>query len=114
MISYKIDKQKRTVTAKLTKTRFDVVNEISKRLGHNESYVLFGTEFRSQLKDVLLPKCFTGKAVCNEKDEFNVDIGKQIAKQKCLDKYYKAKDNAYKNWLERAKHNISLVEDFWK
>lgn len=78
MIKYKIIEEKGKVKAFLYDTEKDVYNKIAK-------------EFRKILNQSdlrLLHKSYTAQATSCPEDAFNEDIGKRIAKDRLLVKYY--------------------------
>ena len=113
-VKYYIDEKNRTVIAVLKGTRFDAHKTIMKKVGRcEESFFGFTENFNT-----LIPDSFTGRAKCSESDVWDVEIGKMIAKQKCLEKYYRAKDRAiftwYKNAQQKMKNMSCLIDDIQK
>ena len=89
MISYNVDEKNKVVVAKLTGCEHDVNREFAKRFMKNDSLstVEVYTTGEANLRTEYVGKCRF------EKDEpFDADLGKKIAKDRCLKKYYKAKD----------------------
>ena len=105
-IKYYIDEENKTVVAVLKGTMFDAHKTIMKCVGRSEES-FFGC---TPTWNTLIPDSFTGKAKCSEHDVWDVEIGKAVAKQKCLEKYYKAKDNAIFKWYENARMKMSKMD----
>lgn len=102
-VKYYIDEKNKTVVAVLKGTKFDAHKSIMKKVGRcEESFFGFTDNFNT-----LIPDSFTGKAKCSENDVFDVEIGKMIAKQKCLEKYYRAKDKVIFTWYKNAKQKMN-------
>lgn len=86
MIRYEIDTEKRTVTAKLTGCKLNVVNALNRKFGG--AIVAENTKL---YKDALMQDEFTGVARCHPDDTFDVDFGRKLAKQRMMLKHHKAK-----------------------
>jgi hypothetical protein len=92
MISYNIDEKNKVIIAKLTGCEHDVNREFVKRFMKNDSLstVEVYTTGEANLRFEYVGKCRF------EKDEpFDVELGKKIAKERCLKKYHTAKDKMY-------------------
>lgn len=104
-IEYFINKENGTVVAKFKNDRMpadcydecdiwaDLVTnaflKINKKLGY-----IFSNSFREEFYDEAYRRARNlgnriGKAVCASGDEFDVEIGKKVAREKLLEKYYK-------------------------
>lgn len=110
-VEYVINRDKKTVVAILKGTRFDALKSVAKCVDNNYN-VSFGTDESGY--SILISDMFVGKAKCSDDDVFDESIGKYIAKKKCMEKYYRAKDNAIKQWYSRAKDRMNRVEYFIK
>lgn len=51
-----------------------------------------------------LPKSFSGKAVCAEEDEWDEELGKNLA-------YYRAREKLYNSFFRHARHIINTVDN---
>ena len=85
MIKYFVIPEKRTVHAVLTGTKFDGLRKINKMVGNDSSFCAYHKKY-------LMPNTFRSKAVCDERDEWNEETGKKIAKGKLLNSYYRSLD----------------------
>lgn len=56
-------------------------------------------------------KSFSGKAKCANGEEFNLSFGMQVAKRKCLKKYYRALTNRYVDYNNSLEKILDKVED---
>lgn len=101
MISYNVDKKNKVVVAKLTGCEYDVDVEFTKRFIKNDS---LSTIAVFPTREVNLRKAYVGKCRFEADEPFDSELGKQIAKERCLKKYYKAKDKM----IER------IMDDLWK
>lgn len=96
MIEFKVDEKNKIIIAKLTGCSCDIVTEMEKRNSANRhgSTISIWCE-NAYLNDVYIGKCRF------EKDEpFDIELGKTIAKKRCLEKYYIAKDKMYARILD--------------
>lgn len=84
MIKYYINKDKRQVIGVLDGTRYDAVNKIVKLLN--------GTTFDSYNERYLMPSSFKAIVTCDPADEFDPNVGKEIAKDRIMDRYYNSLD----------------------
>ena len=103
MIEYKVDTENRVVIAYLKDANRDVDDLIKRNiLGLNagSNQYRFYTEFYDLTDNYHnMPKYFIGVARCSLDDDFDVETGKEIAKRRCLAKYYSSK---YKRLLKVA------------
>ena len=84
MIKYIIIPERRMVKAILENTEFDAYNKINK--------MLRDTTFCACSDKYLMPNRFVVEVPCDERDEFNAEVGKKIAKKILLDNYHKSLD----------------------
>jgi len=85
MIKYFVVPEKRTVYAVLGGTRYDATRKINKMIGVDSSFCAYSEKY-------LMPNTFKSKAVCDDRDEWNEEIGKNVAKSKLLGNYYRSLD----------------------
>lgn len=105
-VEYIINEEKRTVVAILKGTELDAHKAIMRQVGDaEESFFGFNSNWTT-----LIPDSFTGKAKCDPRDEFSLDEGKKIAKARCMERYYRAKDVAIKTWYKNARVKMGRVE----
>lgn len=102
MISYNVDRKNKVVIAKLTGCERDLQVEFSKRFLKNDNST--STIEVYPTNEMSLRKEYIGKCRFEKDEPFDAELGKQIAKERCLKKYYKAKDKM----IER------IMEDLWK
>lgn len=84
MIKYFVNEEKRQVIGLLDDTRYDALNKIDKMLD--------GTPFSYWNKKCIMPNSFKVVVTCDPSDEFDVEIGKKIAKKRIMDHYYNSFD----------------------
>ena len=85
MIRYFVDENERKVVAVLENTRWDAYNKICK--------MVRDTDFCVVPKDkYMMHNSYRAVVSCDERDEFDVEIGKKIAKERALAHYYEAFD----------------------
>ena len=102
MISYNVDEKNKVVIAKLTGCEHDVNREFAKRFIKNDSLstIEVYTTCEANLRTEYVGKCRF------EKDEpFDAELGKKIAKERCLKKYYRAKDKM----IERIMYDLQKM-----
>ena len=92
MIKYIIIPERRMVKAILENTEFDAYNKINK--------MLRDTTFCACSDKYLMPNRFVVEVPCDERDEFNAEVGKKIAKKILLDNYHKSLDKKIAKFRE--------------
>lgn len=98
------------VVAKLENCERDVIQSICKLTTRDTYPWSDGLTFGLEKKSLIIPDTFIGKATCSEKDEFNIAVGEQIARDRALQKYYRAKAHAISNWMEVAERKMSKMQ----
>lgn len=84
MVKYIVIPERRTVKAILENTTYDACNKIAKMMRE--------TPFCAVSKKYLMSNRFVAEVVCDERDEFDVEFGKERARKIVLDNYYKSLD----------------------
>lgn len=85
MIKYFVNEDERKIVAVLENTRCDAYNKICK--------MTRDTDFCIVPKDkYMMHAAYRSVVTCDPRDEFNVEVGKAIAKKRVLDHYYEALD----------------------
>ena len=85
MIKYFVNEEERKVVAVLENTRWDAYNKICK--------MTRDTDFCVVPKDkYMMHSAYRAVVTCDEKDEFNEEVGKKYAKERVLEHYYAALD----------------------
>lgn len=108
-IRYVINEEKRTCVAILEGTQHDAITKINKMC---KSEVRFSDEADIWVYDIknskyAMPNKFVGIAKCSPEDEWDVEIGKSVARKKLLDKYHKELRNREAKFLD----NILYIAD---
>ena len=86
-IKYYTNLEKRQTIAVLSGTKWDAVNRINKLMDDTGLFVRWST-----LSKYYMPDTFKVVVTCDERDEFDVEVGKQVAKRKLMRNYYKSLD----------------------
>ena len=84
-IKYFVNEEKKQVIGVLSGCRWDAINKIDKMMGDTE--FCFVPSKKYQMKNE-----YRAVVCCDERDEFDVEVGKTIAKQRIMERYYSALD----------------------
>ena len=95
MIKYFINEEKRQVIGLLENTRWDAINKISKTIMDTDFCVVPNEKY-------MMPSEFKVVVTCDERDEFDVEVGKKIAKKRLLNNYYKSLDKRVNKFFDAA------------
>ena len=94
-IKYYVNEEKRQVIGVLSNTRWDAVNKINK--------MIRDTDFCfCPCEKYMMPTEFRVVVQCDERDEFDPEVGKKIAKTRILDRYYPALDKRVNKFFDAA------------
>lgn len=85
-IRYFINEEKKQVIGLLENTRWDAMNKINKIVGNTDFCVVPNKKY-------MMPSRFKVTVTCDPRDTFDSEIGKNIAKKRILDRYYKSLDS---------------------
>lgn len=85
MIKYFVNEEERVVVAVLENTRWDAYNKICKMMRDTDFCVAPKNKY-------MMHSAYRAVVTCNEKDEFDVEVGKKLAKERVLEHYYAALD----------------------
>ena len=91
-ITYIIDREKRTVVAYMEHCEYDVIFSISNILNipiHYSDEIGF-----LRLNNYMINDTYRGKAKCAPEDEWNVEEGMRIARNRLLEKYWSPRHRA--------------------
>ena len=91
-IEYYVNENQRTIVAVLRHSQYDVIKALD-NMG-----LLFIYEKDFNIDKCMLSDRYVGKAICHIDDEWDESIGKEIAKNKALSKYYEDRVKIY-NYL---------------
>ena len=98
-IKYIVVPEKKMVVAILENTKFDAYNKARK-------YCRELTESCKMLylvpdpDKMMMPNVFKAKVICDDEDVFDVEVGKEKAKARCLDNYYTSLDKRLNKFKE--------------
>lgn len=85
MIKYFVNEEERKIVAVLENTRWDAYHKICK--------MVRDTDFCVVPKDkYMMHAAYRAVVTCDERDEFDAEVGKKIAKERVLEHYYAALD----------------------
>ena len=96
MIEFKVDEKNKIVIAKLTGCSCDIITEMEKS---NRSHG-FNSTISIWCENAYLNDVYIGKCRFEKEEPFDSELGKTIAKKRCLEKYYIAKDKMYARILD--------------
>lgn len=99
MIKYVVIPEKRTVVGILENTDMDAYHKINKMID--------GSNILIDFDKYLMPNRFKVSVVCDESDEFNEEVGKNMAKERLMRKYYKSLDSR----LLKFKNEIKIINE---
>jgi hypothetical protein len=94
-IKYFVNEEKRQVIGLLENTRWDAINKINKMMRDTEFCVVPSKKYQMATEYRVVVQC-------DDRDEFNPDVGKNIAKKRILDRYYTALDKRVDKFREAA------------
>ena len=94
-IKYFVNEEKRQVIGVLENTRYDAINKIEKMLGDTEFCFCGGKKY-------LMPSEYRAVVQCDDRDEFDPEVGKRIAKERILDRYYPALKKRVNKFFDAA------------
>ena len=85
MIKYAVVPEKKIVYAILSNTRHDAIRKIERIIGDDSPFCAYSRKY-------MMPNTFRAKATCDDRDEWNEEVGKEVAKAKVLKNYYRSLD----------------------
>lgn len=92
MIKYYVLPEQRKVVAVLKGTKYDCVFKIQRALV-NSTLACWDYD------KYLMPNCFKAVAKCDPADTFDEEVGKNIAKTKLMERYYRHLDHKWDKFL---------------
>lgn len=96
-ITYIIDRKKRTVVAYMEHCEYDVIFSIRNIVNTDLGYL---DEIKAlNLNRYMINDTYRGKAKCAPEDEWNVEEGMRIARNRLLEKYWKARHKATHSFM---------------
>ena len=94
-IKYFVNEEKRQVIGLLENTRWDAFNKICKTVRDTDFCVVPHEKY-------MMPSEFRVVVTCDPRDEFDVEVGKKIAKERLLKNYYASLDKRVNKFLDAA------------
>lgn len=95
MIKYFVNEDKRQVIAILENTRWDAFKKIDKMIAETDFCAVPSEKY-------MMPAQFKVTVTCDPRDEFNVEVGKKIAKKRILKNYYASLDKRISKFRDAA------------
>jgi hypothetical protein len=95
MIKYFVNEEKRQVIGLLDNTRWDAYNKICKIVRDTDFCVAASEKY-------MMPDKFRVVVQCDDRDEFDPEIGQKKAKGRLLKRYYAALDKRVNKFLDAA------------
>ena len=95
MIKYFINSDKKQVIGLLENTRWDAYNKINKMIRDTDFFVAPHEKY-------MMPAEFRTVVQCDDRDEFDPEVGKQKAKERILNRYYPALDKRVNKFFDAA------------
>lgn len=92
-IKYFVNEEKRQVIGLLENTQWDAIHKICKTVADTD-FCIRGHE------KYMMPSEFRTVVTCDPRDEFDVEIGKKIAKERVLKNYYASLDKRVSKFLD--------------
>lgn len=105
MIEYIVNKEKRTVVAMIKFNEYEqtfkdscyIYEDICWAFKRLEKNNFNETEkFKQNYNKMFFPKTISAKAKCNPEDKWDEEYGKQLARQRLVEKIKKYRSNSYK------------------
>lgn len=94
-IKYFVNEEKRQVIGVLSNCQWDAIRKIDKMIADTEFCFCPGEKY-------MMPSEFRAVVQCDERDEFDTEVGKRIAKERILDRYYPALDKRVNKFFDAA------------
>lgn len=88
-IKYYTNPEKKQVIAVMSGTRYDAVNRMAKMMNAENSEFIMSPHLFTKY---LMPEQYKVTVTCDERDVYDEEVGKQVAKKKLLRNYYKSVD----------------------
>lgn len=107
---YFVDIEKGVVAA-LMRDPLKEAAKISEKTFNTMVIVGFYPDFNYRIFEKYLSNPIRAKATCAEEDEFDLEIGMRIARERCLAKYYKKLTNAFVELNNKIDPILSYIED---
>lgn len=108
-IKYIVIPEQRKTIAILPNTKMDLIRKINKAFRQIPGVHISDSKY-------LLNEFYKASVVCHKDDEYDEDVGKREAKKKVMDKYHKALDEGYKNFMldmyDTVSHEITRMIAF--
>lgn len=105
MIQYIVNKEKRTVVAMIKfnednrtfKNSWSIFNRLYEVLDYlYDRDTEFSKSYYKKENKMFFPTYVSAKAKCNPEDEWDEEYGKQLARQRLVDKIHNYRSNSYK------------------
>lgn len=111
-LDFIVNKEKRTVTCIASDCKFDIVNDLTKKLSSEKidtQMILISDILATDL--LLISDTFVGVAKCSPFDTFDEEYGKRLAIRKMRVKYNAAKDKVMNRFWDRYHDVLSILSE---
>ena len=98
MIKYFVNEDEKKIIAVLENTRWDAHNKICRMIRDTDFCVVPKNKY-------MMHSAYRAVVTCDAKDEFDVELGKKIAKERVLEHYYAALDKR----LDEFRHSVLVM-----
>jgi hypothetical protein len=100
MCQFFVKEEERTIVCKIPNTTYKLIEYLDERFDWDDIMFDCTDKVFNELK---MPGWFIGKAVCADNDEWDEELGKDIA-------FMRAKDKFYKCFFKRAQQYVNRIE----
>lgn len=107
-ITYNIDKENRIITASMDECTFDAYVNLEKI---NSDVGLLIDFFDLAWDDFSMKRVYTGIAKCHPEDEWDEEMGKELARARLLKKYYKDYTDIIKQIIMKIDYLASGIRE---
>ena len=109
-IYYYVDIEKGTVVAVMDNVSLEMYSTFRKfhRTISDEGKAIFAIT----LDTMKIPETLKGKATCSENDEFDLDFGMKLARDRLLRKYYKIMTNIFVTMNNHTEDFLEVLDSF--
>lgn len=106
-IKYVVIPEKKMTIGILENTEFDAIHKIEKKMD--------GTPFMFSCEKYLMPVRFKTATVCDPNDEYSIEEGKKVVKEKIMSNYHKSLDKKlarFERDVKKLYSNVFVDNDF--
>ena len=112
-ITFKVIPENKVVVAEVCNTRFDAVHAFNNKFLEQSSASLYLRVYDDNNK-FIMPDKFKAVARCHDEDEFNEEIGKNVALKKLVEKYNKSLNKHLAHILVHTNKALESMDVYFK